>query len=96
MVLGIVSTLRMIRREMLLLSSQLLSTVYWCFCLEYHETWSWSWSWQAQCNVFDDVEGEVALTAGGGRRELPLLKNTFEDVALVSLEQKCVVYTPSL
>lgn len=38
-----------------------------------------------QCNVFDDFSGEVALTAGGGRRGLPLLKDTFEDVALVSL-----------
>lgn len=40
---------------------------------------------QIQCNVFDGFSGEVALTAGGGRRELPLLKNAFEDVALVSL-----------
>lgn len=38
-----------------------------------------------QCNVFDGFSGEVALTAGGGRRALPLLKDTFEDVALVSL-----------
>jgi len=38
-----------------------------------------------QCTVFDGFSGEVALTAGGGRRGLPLLKNSFEDVALVSL-----------
>lgn len=40
---------------------------------------------QVQCNVFDGFAGEIALTAGGGRRGLPLLKDTFEDVALVSL-----------
>lgn len=37
-----------------------------------------------QCNVFDGFSGEVALTAGGGRRGLPLLKDTYEDVALVN------------
>uniref|UniRef100_A0A7I4FDB0 Tocopherol cyclase n=1 Tax=Physcomitrium patens TaxID=3218 RepID=A0A7I4FDB0_PHYPA len=42
------------------------------------------WFWM-QCNVFDDFSGEVALTAGGGRRGLPLLKDTFEDVALVAV-----------
>lgn len=40
---------------------------------------------QVQCNVFDGFSGEVALTAGGGRRGLPLLKDTYEDVAMVSL-----------
>lgn len=49
------------------------------------------WFW-AQCNVFDGVEGEVALTAGGGRRELPLLKNTFEDVALVVVHHEGKFY----
>jgi hypothetical protein len=39
---------------------------------------------QLQCTVFDGFCGEVALTAGGGRRRLPLLKDAFEDIALVS------------
>jgi len=38
-----------------------------------------------QCNVFEGTFKDVALTAGGGRRGLPFFKNTFEDVALVSL-----------
>lgn len=42
------------------------------------------WFW-VQCNVFDGFSGEVALTAGGGRRGLPLLKDTYEDVALVAI-----------
>ena len=39
---------------------------------------------QLQCTVFDGFSGEVALTAGGGRRGIPLFKDAFEDVALVS------------
>lgn len=36
-----------------------------------------------QCNVFEGAEGEVALTAGGGLRQLPGLGDTFENAALV-------------
>lgn len=38
---------------------------------------------QVQCNVFEGAEGEVALTAGGGLRQLPGLTETFENAALV-------------
>lgn len=38
---------------------------------------------QVQCNVFDGVSGEVALTAGGGRRGLPFVPGRFEEVAMV-------------
>lgn len=41
---------------------------------------------QVQCNVFEGVSGEVALTAGGGRRGLPALPGSFENVAMVSLQ----------
>lgn len=36
-----------------------------------------------QCNVFEGADGEVALTAGGGLRQLPGLSETFENAALV-------------
>ncbi len=39
-----------------------------------------------QCNVFEGVSGEVALTAGGGRRGLPALPGSFENVAMVLLQ----------
>ncbi|KAG0622271.1 hypothetical protein M758_3G085900 [Ceratodon purpureus] len=42
------------------------------------------WFW-LQCTVFDGFSGEVALTAGGGRRGLPLFKNAYEDIALIGL-----------
>lgn len=38
---------------------------------------------QVQCNVFEGASGEVALTAGGGLRQLPGLTETFENAALV-------------
>ena len=38
---------------------------------------------QAQSNVFEGANGEVALTAGGGLRQLPGLTETFENAALV-------------
>jgi hypothetical protein len=41
---------------------------------------------QVQCNVFEGVSGEVALTAGGGRRGLPALPGSFENVAMVLLQ----------
>jgi hypothetical protein len=46
-----------------------------------------------QCNVFEGTFKDVALTAGGGRRGLPFFKNTFEDVALVSLPTVAQVCT---
>lgn len=44
---------------------------------------SWPGSVQVQCNVFEGASGEVALTAGGGLRQLPGLSDTFENAALV-------------
>ncbi|KAI3921641.1 hypothetical protein MKW92_018337 [Papaver armeniacum] len=41
------------------------------------------WFW-AQCNVFQGGEGEVALTAAGGLRELPGL-NSYENAALIGV-----------
>ena len=38
---------------------------------------------QVQCNVFTGTTGEVALTAGGGLRQLPGLTETYENAALV-------------
>lgn len=49
------------------------------------------WFW-IQCNVFEGVEGEMALTAGGGRRGLPLLPNLEEEVAMVGVHYKGVFY----
>lgn len=40
---------------------------------------------QVQCNVFEGASGEVALTAGGGLRQIPGLSETFENAALVPL-----------
>ncbi|XP_024381013.1 probable tocopherol cyclase, chloroplastic [Physcomitrium patens] len=42
------------------------------------------WFW-IQCNVFEGVSGEVALTAGGGRRGLPLVPGAYEEVAMVGI-----------
>jgi len=39
---------------------------------------------QAQCNVFEDASGEIALTAAGGLRQIPGLTETFENAALVT------------
>lgn len=38
---------------------------------------------QVQCNVFQGADGEVALTAGGGKRKIIGLASTSENVALV-------------
>ncbi|GKA05107.1 tocopherol cyclase [Tanacetum coccineum] len=40
------------------------------------------WFW-VQCNVFKGASGEVALTCGGGLRQLPGLHETFENAALL-------------
>ncbi|KAG6545849.1 hypothetical protein Mapa_012810 [Marchantia paleacea] len=42
------------------------------------------WFW-VQCNVFEGAAGEIALTAGGGRRGLPLVPGAFEEVAMVGI-----------
>lgn len=49
------------------------------------------WFW-VQCNVFEGVVGEVALTAGGGRRLLPGLANTYEEVAMVGVHYDGTFY----
>ncbi|KAK4388845.1 Tocopherol cyclase, chloroplastic [Sesamum angolense] len=38
-----------------------------------------------QCNVFEGADGDVALTAGGGLRQVPGLSETFENAALIGV-----------
>ncbi|KAK4388847.1 Tocopherol cyclase, chloroplastic [Sesamum angolense] len=40
---------------------------------------------QVQCNVFQGADGEVALTAAGGLRQVPGLSETFENAALIGV-----------
>ncbi|KAL0323833.1 UNVERIFIED_CONTAM: putative tocopherol cyclase, chloroplastic [Sesamum calycinum] len=42
------------------------------------------WFW-VQCNVFQGADGEVALTAAGGLRQVPGLSETFENAALIGV-----------
>lgn len=49
------------------------------------------WFW-VQCNIFEGADGEVALTAGGGLRQLPGLGDTFESVALIGVHYGGVFY----
>ncbi|KAL8522047.1 hypothetical protein ACS0TY_012264 [Phlomoides rotata] len=49
------------------------------------------WFW-VQCNVFEGADGEVALTAGGGLRQLPGLSETFENAALIGVHYGGVFY----
>ncbi|KAJ6795620.1 putative tocopherol cyclase, chloroplastic [Iris pallida] len=42
------------------------------------------WYW-VQCNVFEGVSGEVALTAAGGLRKLPGVTEYFESPALIGI-----------
>ncbi|XWS26330.1 hypothetical protein CRYUN_Cryun26dG0023000 [Craigia yunnanensis] len=50
-------------------------------------------SWcSVQCNVFEGANGEVALTAGGGLRQLPGLTETFENAALIGVHYNGVFY----
>ncbi|KAJ7518814.1 hypothetical protein O6H91_20G009500 [Diphasiastrum complanatum] len=42
------------------------------------------WFW-VQCNVFEGGLGEIALTAGGGRRGLPFMLGAREEVAMVGV-----------
>lgn len=51
---------------------------------------------QVQCNVFEGAAGEVALTAGGGLRQLPGLSENFENAALVHLYQFSAFVVPLL
>jgi hypothetical protein len=39
---------------------------------------------QVHCNVFEGSMGDISLTAGGGRRYLPITSN-YEEVAMVSI-----------
>lgn len=56
---------------------------------------AWS-SIQVQCNVFEGADGEVALTAAGGLRQLPGLSETFENAALVLVYNVDTVSVSSL
>ncbi|XP_057799551.1 probable tocopherol cyclase, chloroplastic [Salvia miltiorrhiza] len=49
------------------------------------------WFW-VQCNVFEGADGEVALTAGGGLRQLPGMGDTFENAALIGVHYDGVFY----
>ncbi|KAI5073573.1 hypothetical protein GOP47_0011586 [Adiantum capillus-veneris] len=48
------------------------------------------WFW-VQCNVFEGGVGEIALTAGGGRRYLPLT-GLYEEVAMVGVHYNGKLY----
>ncbi|XP_051151573.1 tocopherol cyclase, chloroplastic [Andrographis paniculata] len=49
------------------------------------------WFW-VQCNVFEGADGEVALTAAGGLRQLPGLSEIFENAALIGVHYGGVFY----
>lgn len=49
------------------------------------------WFWM-QCNVFEGANEDIALTAGGGLRQLPGLSETFENAALVGIHHAGVFY----
>ncbi|KAL8226676.1 hypothetical protein R6Q57_016508 [Mikania cordata] len=49
------------------------------------------WFW-IQCNVFKGASGEVALTCGGGLRQLPGLNETFENAALIGIHFGGIFY----
>ncbi|OIW21068.1 hypothetical protein TanjilG_28514 [Lupinus angustifolius] len=42
------------------------------------------WFW-VQCNVFEGGSGEIALTVGGGLRQIPGITETFENAALIGI-----------
>ncbi|KDO79774.1 hypothetical protein CISIN_1g011258mg [Citrus sinensis] len=48
------------------------------------------WFW-VQCNVFEGATGEVALTAGGGLRQLPVL-DSFENAAMIGIHYDGILY----
>ncbi|CAN6456556.1 unnamed protein product [Victoria cruziana] len=49
------------------------------------------WFW-VQCNVFQGADGEVALTAGGGKRKIIGLASTSENVALIGVHYNGTFY----
>ncbi|KAK1370232.1 Tocopherol cyclase [Heracleum sosnowskyi] len=49
------------------------------------------WFW-VQCNVFEGATGEVALTAGGGLRQLPGLSENFENAAMIGVNYGGLFY----
>ncbi|GMY17600.1 tocopherol cyclase, chloroplastic [Fagus crenata] len=49
------------------------------------------WFW-VQCNVFEGASGEVALTVGGGLRQLPGLTENFENAALIGVHYGGIFY----
>ncbi|KAL7159342.1 hypothetical protein ABFS83_01G020900 [Erythranthe nasuta] len=49
------------------------------------------WFW-VQCNVFEGADGEVALTSGGGLRQIPGLTETFENAAMIGVHYGGVFY----
>ncbi|KAF5938880.1 hypothetical protein HYC85_023139 [Camellia sinensis] len=49
------------------------------------------WFW-VQCNVFEGASGEVALTAGGGLRQLPGVTETFENAAMIGIHYEGIFY----
>ncbi|KAL0302283.1 UNVERIFIED_CONTAM: Tocopherol cyclase, chloroplastic [Sesamum angustifolium] len=49
------------------------------------------WFW-VQCNVFQGADGEVALTAAGGLRQVPGLSETFENAALIGVHYSGAFY----
>ncbi|CAN0907125.1 Tocopherol cyclase, chloroplastic [Linum grandiflorum] len=49
------------------------------------------WFW-VQCNVFEGASGEVALTCGGGLRQLPGPGEVFENAALIGVHHNGVFH----
>ncbi|GMY17601.1 tocopherol cyclase, chloroplastic [Fagus crenata] len=49
------------------------------------------WFW-VQCNVFEGASGDVALTVGGGLRQLPGLTENFENAALIGVHYGGIFY----
>ncbi|KAK6927373.1 Tocopherol cyclase [Dillenia turbinata] len=49
------------------------------------------WFW-VQCNVFEGANGDIALTAAGGLRQLPGLTETFETAALIGIHYDGTFY----
>ncbi|EPS71540.1 chloroplast tocopherol cyclase, partial [Genlisea aurea] len=50
------------------------------------------WFW-VQCNAFEGADGEVALTAAGGLRQIPsLTTQTFENVAMIGVHCSGIFY----
>ena len=51
-----------------------------------------SWYW-VQCNAFENYLGNLAVTAGGGRRKLPFMgKFTTEDLGMIGIHYNGTFY----